>query len=175
MHRDSDDGRVWRCDTHEQRWQGVGRNVVFYQCALHGHAHLPPRKCALAKAVAEGGFMLVKPGCVTWIGSIWNVVGQICSPFNQHQFFRLFFGAKAMTHAWADRSRILLMTRTRQRLKNYGYEASCWATPGVRMSLGSQTVTNPKSWRTLDGWLVNCSVSCGLVILMQGFAVNFLG
>lgn len=32
--------------------------------------------------------------------------------------------AKAMTHAWADRSRILLMTRTRQRLKNYGYEAS---------------------------------------------------
>ncbi|CAJ1340716.1 unnamed protein product [Effrenium voratum] len=30
----------------------------------------------------------------------------------------------AMTHAWADRSRILLMTRTRQRLKNYGYEAS---------------------------------------------------
>mmetsp|Transcript_70705 Transcript_70705/g.165817 ORF Transcript_70705/g.165817 Transcript_70705/m.165817 type:complete len:576 (-) Transcript_70705:225-1952(-) len=30
----------------------------------------------------------------------------------------------AMTHAWADRSRILLMTRTRQRLKSYGYEAS---------------------------------------------------
>ena len=29
-----------------------------------------------------------------------------------------------MTHAWADRSRILLMTRTRQRLKSYGYEAS---------------------------------------------------
>ena len=29
----------------------------------------------------------------------------------------------AMTHAWADRSRILLMTRTRSRLKNYGYEA----------------------------------------------------
>lgn len=32
----------------------------------------------------------------------------------------------AMTHAWADRSRILLMTRTRSRLKNYGYEACGW-------------------------------------------------
>lgn len=49
-----------------------------------------------------------------------------------------------MTHAWADRSRILLMTRTRQRLKNYGYEASCWATCGVCQDVIG--IRNPESW-----------------------------
>ena len=55
LHCDCDYGGVWRRHTQKQRWQGSGRSSVFYQCALHGHAHLAPGKCALAKAVAKGG------------------------------------------------------------------------------------------------------------------------
>ena len=64
----------------------------------------------------------------------WHRVGLVprCLENSDKASRVVHFPAQAMTHAWADRSRILLMTRTRQRLKSYGYEASDWAATAGR-------------------------------------------